>query len=78
VRPRNGSSAASGSKARSRASAPSRGGPARRAPTVLLTGQADDDAIRRAWDNAKVSDVIRKPWSAETLRTAIEGALPRG
>ncbi len=43
---------------------------------ILLTGQADDDAIRRAREEAKVSDVIRKPWSAETLRRAIENAMP--
>jgi len=43
---------------------------------ILLTGQADDDAIRRAWEDAQVSDVIRKPWSAETLRRAIETAVP--
>jgi CheY-like chemotaxis protein len=45
---------------------------------ILLTGQADDDAIQRAWDDAAVSDVIRKPWSPETLRRAIEAALPKG
>ena len=43
---------------------------------ILLTGQADDDAIRRAWEDAQVSDVIRKPWSADTLRRAVEAALP--
>lgn len=41
---------------------------------VLLTGQADAEAIRRARDDARVFEVIRKPWSAEALQAAIAGA----
>jgi CheY-like chemotaxis protein len=43
---------------------------------ILLSGQADPEAIRRAWDVAKVSQVIQKPWSVEVLQRAIESALP--
>lgn len=43
---------------------------------ILLTGQANPEAIRRAWEEAKVCDVIHKPWSADQLRRAIESALP--
>ncbi|MCB9727884.1 MAG: response regulator [Deltaproteobacteria bacterium] len=42
---------------------------------ILLTGQADTDAIQRAWDVAQVSDVIHKPWSSDGLRRAIESAM---
>ncbi|GMV43815.1 MAG: hypothetical protein AMXMBFR64_55310 [Myxococcales bacterium] len=41
---------------------------------ILLTGQADPEALRRARTDALVSDVIHKPWSADTLRRAIEAA----
>jgi len=43
---------------------------------ILLTGQADAAAIRRAREEAKVTTVIRKPWSPEVLQRAIEAALP--
>ena len=42
---------------------------------ILLTGQADADAIRRAWEEAKVHEVVRKPWAPEELQRAIEAAL---
>ena len=42
---------------------------------ILLTGQADPDALRRARDDAKVSRVIHKPWSPDVLQQAIEAAL---
>lgn len=45
---------------------------------ILLTGQADAAAIRRAWELARVHEVIRKPWSADHLRQVIEAALPQG
>lgn len=42
---------------------------------ILLTGQADADAIQRAWEEAKVCEVIQKPWAEDVLRRAIESAL---
>ena len=42
---------------------------------ILLTGQADTDALRRAWSDAQVSDVIHKPWAGTALQQAIETAL---
>ena len=43
---------------------------------ILLTGQADADALQRAREDAKVCVVLHKPWSAEVLQRAIESALP--
>jgi len=43
---------------------------------ILLTGHADASAIRRAREDANVTEVILKPWSPEELRRAIESALP--
>jgi DNA-binding NtrC family response regulator len=42
---------------------------------ILLTGQADPDALRRARDDAQVCEVIYKPWHVDALRAAIERAL---
>ena len=43
---------------------------------IVPTGQADADAVRRAWEEAKVCQVIHKPWSEDVLRRAIKSALP--
>lgn len=43
---------------------------------VMLTGQADGDAVKRAQDEANLYRCIAKPWSEEmlidTIRTGIE------
>ena len=44
---------------------------------ILLTGQADEGAIRRVREGAIASEIIFKPWSAAVLGRAIESALPR-
>jgi DNA-binding NtrC family response regulator len=43
---------------------------------ILLTGQADASAVMRARTEARVHRVLRKPWSADVLRSTIESALP--
>ena len=43
--------------------------------TILMTGQADDDAIRKAKEEASVCACIQKPWRAEVLAQAIEECL---
>jgi CheY-like chemotaxis protein len=43
--------------------------------TVLLTGQADDAAIRRVHEEAQVERVLFKPWSVDDLRETVERAL---
>lgn len=44
--------------------------------TILLTGQADEDAIDRAKREANLHSCIRKPWKenelTQTLKTALE------
>ncbi|MFK7900104.1 MAG: response regulator [Cyclobacteriaceae bacterium] len=35
---------------------------------VLLTGQAPEDAIKRAYDAAKLDHYIQKPWKMEDLK----------
>lgn len=42
---------------------------------IMLTGQADDDAIRRAYDEAAVRRVFSKPWALEDLAAEIEAGL---
>jgi len=42
---------------------------------IMLTGQADPEAIERAHTEAKVYRVLQKPWSPEELRGTIEGGL---
>lgn len=41
---------------------------------VMLTGQADAEAISRALSEAAVMQVLHKPWSVEDLRRVIEAA----
>ena len=42
---------------------------------IVLTGQAPDDAIERAINEANVYKVVRKPWNAEELVNTIRGGL---
>lgn len=42
---------------------------------VLLTGQADDTAIQRAWDVAQIHRCLAKPWSPEELFETIHSGL---
>lgn len=42
---------------------------------VLLTGQADDDAIQRAWNVAQIHRCLAKPWSPEELFETIQSGL---
>jgi CheY-like chemotaxis protein len=44
--------------------------------TVLLTGQADDDAIERARKEAALHACIAKPWSEQELVAAVAAGLP--
>jgi len=39
---------------------------------IMLTGQADNNAIQRAKDNANLDIVIYKPWNVEDLILAIQ------
>lgn len=41
---------------------------------VMLTGQADESAIERVLNEAKVLRVLHKPWSADELREVIASA----
>lgn len=42
---------------------------------ILLTGQADDDAISNAKNNANLAAYMAKPWNTEALLSTIQGAL---
>jgi len=42
---------------------------------VLLTGQADDAAIQRAWEMAQIHRCLAKPWSPEELFETIRSGL---
>jgi CheY-like chemotaxis protein len=42
---------------------------------VLLTGQADDAAIQRAWNVAQIHRCLAKPWSPEELFETIQSGL---
>jgi len=44
---------------------------------IMLTGQADPEAIERAHRVARVECVLNKPWSIDELTGVIEGALNR-
>jgi DNA-binding NtrC family response regulator len=43
---------------------------------IMLTGQADRDAIERAIDQANLYACLEKPWQAQDLIQAIQSALP--
>ncbi|WP_293349536.1 MULTISPECIES: response regulator [unclassified Microcoleus] len=42
---------------------------------VMLTGQADEDAVQRAFDEADLHRCLHKPWSEEELIETIKTAL---
>lgn len=42
---------------------------------VMLTGQADEDAVKRAFDEADLHRCLHKPWSEEELIETIKTAL---
>ena len=42
---------------------------------MLLTGQADQKAVQRAYEQANLFKCIRKPWDKEVLLAAIEEGL---
>ena len=42
---------------------------------VMLTGQADPDALARARDEAEVHRILFKPWRLEELQSAIGQAM---
>lgn len=44
--------------------------------SIMITGQADNDAIERAINQACVNAVLRKPWSREGLIGAICACVP--
>jgi CheY-like chemotaxis protein len=44
---------------------------------IMLTGQADDDAIERAQKNANLQGCIHKPWQEEELFKVIETGLEK-
>lgn len=44
------------------------------AATILVTGQADEDALARVAGGGRLSACIRKPWSASDLIGVIETA----
>lgn len=43
--------------------------------TVMLTGQADEDAVDRAKEQANLYCCLRKPWSEEELAQVINSTL---
>jgi response regulator RpfG family c-di-GMP phosphodiesterase len=45
--------------------------------SILMTGQADGEAILRAREEARISACIQKPWRAEVLARAVEECLGR-
>ncbi len=44
---------------------------------ILLTGQADDEAIERAKNEADLHQFIPKPWSKEELINSIKSGIDR-
>jgi CheY-like chemotaxis protein len=45
--------------------------------TILLTGQADSEAIERACQYANLNSYIPKPWNEDILINAIESGLEK-
>lgn len=43
--------------------------------TIMLTGQADEDAIQRAKNDAKLYSLIRKPWREQDLVNTLKSGL---
>jgi len=44
---------------------------------IMLTGQADDDAIERAKKQANIDRCLRKPWNDEELVETIKSGLEK-
>ncbi len=44
---------------------------------IMLTGQADDDAIERAKKQANIHRFLRKPWNEEELVETIKSGLEK-
>jgi DNA-binding NtrC family response regulator len=44
---------------------------------ILLTGQADNKAIARAYDDAGIFGCIQKPWDEDVLKNIIQDALQK-
>jgi CheY-like chemotaxis protein len=44
---------------------------------VMLTGQADEDAIQKAKDEADLYKLIAKPWNVDDLITSIKKGLEK-
>ncbi|OQY56271.1 MAG: response regulator [Candidatus Parabeggiatoa sp. nov. 2] len=44
---------------------------------IMLTGQADDEAVERAEKQANLHYCLRKPWSHETLVETIKSGLEK-
>ncbi|MCS7073604.1 MAG: response regulator [Bacteroidia bacterium] len=45
--------------------------------TIMLTGQADPEAVQNAQDNANLYAYVRKPWKEEDLMAQVNQALER-
>jgi DNA-binding NtrC family response regulator len=43
--------------------------------SILMTGQADDEAVKKAREEAGICACIQKPWRADRLAKAIEDCL---
>jgi DNA-binding NtrC family response regulator len=43
--------------------------------SILMTGHADEESIRRAKDEAEICACVQKPWRAEDLARTIEACL---
>ncbi|HOJ98041.1 MAG TPA: response regulator [Termitinemataceae bacterium] len=44
---------------------------------IMVTGQADDGAIERAIQQAKISTCLKKPWRSQDLIAAIDDILKK-
>ena len=44
---------------------------------VMLTGQADDDAVERAQNKAQLHRCLYKPWNAKELIETIQTGLTK-
>jgi YesN/AraC family two-component response regulator len=43
--------------------------------TIIVTGQADENAVKRAQDHGNLHKVLYKPWRIESLINAIDSGL---
>jgi CheY-like chemotaxis protein len=43
--------------------------------TIMLSGQADDSAVQRAYEEAKLFAFLKKPWNKEELIQVIQKAI---